>query len=116
MCHRGCAYTVLQTVQRHGVYSAAYGTVHYKEPLKSFKIRVGHSHGFLLSRYCHDCAEFIHSFDSNRYSKILLIFGGVVRWCSLLPSVTAPWTDHCSADTSRSLIHVLTITALNYFA
>ena len=39
ICHRG--YTVLQTVQRHGVYSAAYGTVHYKEPLKSFEIRVG---------------------------------------------------------------------------
>ena len=34
--HRSCAYTVLQTVQRHRVYSAAYGTVHYKEPLKSF--------------------------------------------------------------------------------
>ena len=32
----GCAYTVLQTVQKPGVYSAAYGTVHYKEPLKSF--------------------------------------------------------------------------------
>ena len=26
--HRGCAYTVLQTVQMHGVYSAVYGTVH----------------------------------------------------------------------------------------
>ena len=36
ICHRGCAYTVLQTVRRHGMYSAAYGTVHYKEPLKSF--------------------------------------------------------------------------------
>ena len=45
ICHRGCAYTVLQTVQRHGVYSAAYGTVQYKEPLKSFEIRVGHSPG-----------------------------------------------------------------------
>ena len=33
---------------RHGVYSAAYGTVHYKEPLKSFEIRVGHSPGFGL--------------------------------------------------------------------
>ena len=30
------AYTVLQTVQRPGVYSAAYGTVDYIEPLKSF--------------------------------------------------------------------------------
>ena len=46
--HRGCAYTVLQTVQRPGVYGAAYGTVHYKEPLKSYKIRVGHCPGFGL--------------------------------------------------------------------
>ena len=48
ICHRGCAYTVLQTVQRPGVYSAAYDTVYYKEPLKSFEIRVGHSPGFEL--------------------------------------------------------------------
>ena len=33
ICHRGCAYTVLQIVQRRGVYSAAYGTVHYEKPL-----------------------------------------------------------------------------------
>ena len=46
--HSGCAYTVLQTVQKHEVYSAAYGTVHYKESLKSFKIRVGHSPDFGL--------------------------------------------------------------------
>ena len=45
---RGCVYTRLQTVQRHGVYTAAHGTVHYKEPLKSFEIRVGHSPGFGL--------------------------------------------------------------------
>ena len=48
ICHRGCAYTVLQIVQRNGVYSAAYGTVHYKEPFKSFEIRVVHSPGFGL--------------------------------------------------------------------
>ena len=42
-----CIY-MLQTVQRNGVYSAVYGTVHYKEPLKSFEIRVGHSPGFGL--------------------------------------------------------------------
>ena len=46
--HRACAYTVLQTVQMSGVYSAAYGTVHCREPLMSFEIRVGHSHGFGL--------------------------------------------------------------------
>ena len=34
---------MLQTVQRHGVCSAVLGPVHYKEPLKSFEIRVGHS-------------------------------------------------------------------------
>ena len=48
ICHRGCAYTLLQTVQMNGVCCAAYGTVHYKEPLKSFEIRVGHSLGFGL--------------------------------------------------------------------
>ena len=48
ICHRDCAYTELQTVQKNGVYSAVYGTVHYKEPLKSFEIRVGHSPGFWL--------------------------------------------------------------------
>ena len=31
VCHRGCAYTVLQTVQRHGECSDVYGTVQYKE-------------------------------------------------------------------------------------
>ena len=56
-CHRGFAYTVLQTVQNPAVYSAAYGTLQYKETLKSFEIRVGHSPGFLLWRYFHDCAE-----------------------------------------------------------
>ena len=57
--HRGRAYAVLQTVQRPGMYSVADGTVHYEEPLKSFKIRVGivPASGFLLSRYCHDWAE-----------------------------------------------------------
>ena len=39
-------HTVFQAVQMHGVYSAAYVTVHYKEPLKSFEIRVGHRAGF----------------------------------------------------------------------
>ena len=53
--HRGCAYTVLKTVQRHGVYSGAYGTVHCKELLKSF--RVGHSPGVGLSLHCIDSAK-----------------------------------------------------------
>ena len=68
ICHRGCAYTVFQTVQRHGVYSAAYDTVHYKEPLKSFEIVP--ASGFLLSRYCHDCAES----DVKQYSYIYIVW------------------------------------------
>ena len=27
ICHRGCAYTILQTVQRPGMCSVVYGTV-----------------------------------------------------------------------------------------
>ena len=48
ICHRGCTYTVFQTVQKPGEYSAVYGTVHYKESLKSFEIRVEYSPGFGL--------------------------------------------------------------------
>ena len=36
-----CIYSALNCYMAC-MYSAAYGTVHYKEPLKSFKIRVGH--------------------------------------------------------------------------
>ena len=36
VCHRGCGYTVLQTVWRPGVWCAVYGTVHYKQSLHSF--------------------------------------------------------------------------------
>ena len=37
ICHRGCAYTVFQTVQRLGVCSVVYVTLHNEEPLKSFE-------------------------------------------------------------------------------
>ena len=36
VCHRGCAYTVLQTAQMPGVCSAVSSSVHFKKPLKSF--------------------------------------------------------------------------------
>ena len=55
ICHRGCAYTVLQTVQKNEVYSAVYGTLHYQETLKSFEIRVGQSPGSGLP--CGDIAS-----------------------------------------------------------
>ena len=34
--HRGCAFTVLRTVQRPGFRSAVYGTMYYKGTVKSF--------------------------------------------------------------------------------
>ena len=34
--HRGCAYTVLQTIQKPGQYNVVYGIVHEKEPLPLF--------------------------------------------------------------------------------
>ena len=34
ICHCGGVYTVLRSVQRHGVYSAAFVTVHYKKNLE----------------------------------------------------------------------------------
>ena len=52
-----------------GVYSAAYGNVHYKEPLKSFEIRVGHIPGFglpsvaILTTLCGKQYSLIHSFE-----------------------------------------------------
>ena len=48
ICHRGCAYTVLQTVQMPVVYCEGNGTMHYREPLKSLGIRLRHSPGFGL--------------------------------------------------------------------
>ena len=48
ICHRGCAYTLLRTVQMNEVYSDIYGDVNYKENLKSIEIRVGHSPSFGL--------------------------------------------------------------------
>ena len=48
VCHRGCVYAVLDTVQKPGVCSVVHGSVDYKEPLKSFDLRVGHSPDFGL--------------------------------------------------------------------
>ena len=62
------------------MYSAAYGTVHYKEPLQSFEIRVGHidpASGFLLSRYFHDCAES----DVKQYSFIFIVHIKIFQRC-----------------------------------
>ena len=68
ICHLGCVYTILQTVQRHGVYSDVYDTAHYEKPLKSFKERVGHSPGFWLPSVAilPHCAES----DEKQYSLL----------------------------------------------
>ena len=64
----GACNQVRIQVQKHAVYSAAYCTVHHKEPLRSLVIKVEHSHlYFLLSRYCHDCVE---SDVKQKYKKV----------------------------------------------
>ena len=51
VCHRGCAYTVLQTVQRPGVCIAVYGTtMHYKELFLIFLVNVSVMLGHRLRR------------------------------------------------------------------
>ena len=79
--HRVCAYTVLQTVQRPGVFSAVCGTVHYKKPLKSFDMnRVWYR---LWAYFCRDIAIIvqkatqsnIHTADIIHLASLRLIFG-----------------------------------------
>ena len=81
------------TVQRPGVYSAAYGTVHYKEPLKSFEIRVGHSPSFGLPSvailpwlcrkrrkaiFTHTCLMMSHSMSRSPANTYI---HPVLAWC-----------------------------------
>ena len=79
-------------------------TVHYKEPLKSFEVRVGivPASGFLLSRYCHDCAES----DVKQYSyrdPRLHVSENYSLLLSLRPSMCKSW---CS-DTNLNNVHSL---------
>ena len=56
-CHRACVYTVLQIVQKPGVCCAVYGSVHYKEPLKSFEKSRALSR--LRASFCRDIATIV---------------------------------------------------------
>ena len=55
-----CIYSA-QNCSNACIYSAVCGTVYYKEPLKSFEIRVGHSPGFGLP----SVAIFPHCVESD---------------------------------------------------
>ena len=125
ICHRGCAQTVLQTVQRHGVYSAAYGTVHYTDPLKSFKKREGHSPGFglpsvtILPWLCRKRrkAIFIFQWQINAGHRLTRCssFGTTFRVCYLIPQRYLParwgtWFSLQKLQTTalqRQIIHSL---------
>ena len=94
ICHRGCAFTVLQTVQRNGVYGAIYDTVHYREPLKSFEIRVGHSPGFDLPSVAilTQCAEsdvqqYIHIPPGKHEAFSRCCFNVDGRWPNIDPTL-----------------------------
>ena len=103
ICHRGCIYTVLQTVQRPGVYSAVYGTVHYKEPSESFEIKVGHSlgSGFLLSWYCHDCAES----DVKQYSYIFISYDVVSAGWRSMSIHNLVWFNHFNSYNTEIFVY-----------
>ena len=58
------------------MYSAVYGTVHYKEILKSFEIRVGHSPGFGLPSVAifPQCAENdvkLYTWPTYKFSRLI---------------------------------------------
>ena len=54
--------TVLKTLQKNGVYSSAYGIMYYKEYLKSFEIRVGHSPSFDVGPTLYKCHANVFAF------------------------------------------------------
>ena len=66
--HRGCTYTVRQTVQRNKVCSDVYGTVHYKEPLKLFESRALSLHSFaILPWLCRNQRRAIFTLNNDTY-------------------------------------------------
>ena len=57
ICLRGCAYTLLQTVQSHEVYSDAYGTVHYHDYKKNPEVIRNKNRAY--SSFCRDIAMIV---------------------------------------------------------
>ena len=61
------------------MYSAAYGTVHYKEPLKSLEIRVGPGFGLPSVAMLPCCAEsdvkqYSYTYEVICYKSMAIIF------------------------------------------
>ena len=115
-----CIYTALQAVQAHGVYSAAYGTVYYKEPLKSFEIRVGHSPGFVFPSvaillwwcrkrrkaifiYIYILAQAYILWRTYKYQDVALFFCLSITWAFTRPIVTIRQygTEFLKADNNK---------------
>ena len=53
-----------QIVQMHGVYSATYGTVHYKESFKSFEIE---AQSRLRASFCRDIAMIVQKAKESNF-------------------------------------------------
>ena len=66
VCHRGCEYTVFQTVQRLGVCSVVHDTVHCEEPLKSFIKNRPKALARLLDSFCRDIAIIVQKTTQNK--------------------------------------------------
>ena len=87
--HRGCVYTVLQTVQRRGVYSTAYGYVHYRGTLKLFEIRGYYYYLIYIKIYIF-------------YYYLIILFSLIIRFI-------------LDATTATFLVLKILLTATEYF-
>ena len=69
-----CIYSAQNCSKAWSVYSAAYATVYYKEPLKSFEIRVGHSSNKFFSTSEIDCCKTKWNKEKMSFRKINKVY------------------------------------------
>ena len=70
ICHHSCAYTVLQNVQNNAMCSAAYVTMHHREPLLPFS--KSRAWSWLLVSSCRDIATMCRKLRETIISLTLL--------------------------------------------
>ena len=81
-CHRGCAYTVLQTVQRSGVCSAVYDIA-----LKSFdRSRVLSRLSASFCRYCPESESDVKEYSFTQYVHGYIPLRQTTLYISWLPT------------------------------
>ena len=84
------------------MYSAVNGIVHYKEPLKSFEIRVGYSPGFVLPSVAilPQCAE-----RNVKQHTYMLIYGYGNVTSNLINRLVEHSETSAGSPTGRRILH-----------